>query len=594
MLNICRIEKFFKVVKVVLWLLPVLLFVWILNQNFVPGGKFEVKYDVTKDSKLLRNFASKEKDKIIGTKNKPGDNDYFQLITTTPVYFDVMVPRPFQKATVSLKYQNPDNQPVIKLGVKQANEAYYYEDMAFLHPVLENLPDYWDKNQEDDLVLWQKDQQYKDIIEELDNWQKEELEKLAEEYEIKKNDLKNSAGEEISEKDLENEQGFEIKKKLVQEKYEEELEKITEENKAEKRPKPEFATIQEFWDNFPEIDKVLEYNYNLSPYVEMVNYQKSHETIEINKSLRGKHEIYTYVGGGEDLNFVFTVQDINRHTGEDVFRVAVFNSRGEKIKEVLLPDDGEDKATGKVYPKRTLPVLLENIPHGIYRLVIDIHDDIFIKEIVTFQHLVMFKGNVYLTDNEEYRDILGDKKLMSTILYTDSTSVKVRTSHEGSLQTLRVGWENLEIDELHTLKQIDNLEGITRLVSPRNDVYIEGNGFFAFTENQLFNPNFGSLNKLDTIKDVEKYDYVFAKYPQAEEEGDWLVAKATVITPQLYIHKNNDYSINFMFNLPGLPEDKRVLKIKEVNIVFEKEPITINNFFEKLKGWINRYIKLKT
>jgi len=601
-------QKTTKIIKVILWLIPLFLFILILNQHFVPTGKLDIKYNVSKDSKLVMNFASKETDKLIGTKNKPGEKEYFQLITTSPVYFDVKVPRPFQKATVSLKYQNPNSQPDIKLGVKQANEAFYYQDMAFLHPVLESLPEYWDKIQEGNLFLWQKNKKYIEEkklkqeefdkkSKELDIWQFDELKKLNDEY---KKYIINKENKEIKLEDNLNEtkkDEYKIKKQAIEEKYQENLDKITEENKVEERPKPEFSSIKEFINNLPNSNKITQFNYDLSSYFELPYYQKSYKTIEINKSIRGKHEVYTYIGKEEDLNFTFTIQDINRHAGADVFNVTVINNKGEKVKEFSIPDDGDEKASGKVFPERNLQILMENIPYGFYRLVINTNDDVFIKKIVTFQHLLIFKGNIYLTDNEEYKVILGDKKLEPTTLYTNGSTIRARTAHDAGLQKLEIKKEKgkkinyLDINEKHTLKEFADFSDVTEISSPKNDIYIEGDGFFAFDNNQLFNPDFGTVAQLDSVSDIEAYDYIIANYLQAKQEGDWLVAKAIVEAPFLYFHKNQDITTNFIFSLPGLPENYRVLKIKEITIQFEKEPITIHNFFPKLKNFIKRLIK---
>lgn len=582
-----RLKEIFKFIKLAIWLIPLVFLLWILNEYLVPGGRLEIKYDVTRGSKLVRNFASKEIDKLIGTKNKLGDKDYFQLITTSPVYFDVKVPRAFQKATVSLKYQNPASQPAINLGVKQANDAFYLQPLAFEHPVLENLPDYWDKIQEGDLVLWQKNKEYlkeeqskqktfEAIKKELDGWKAEELKKLVGEFgfnpsnQVKKNEV-------------------EPKKLSIDEEYNQKLAKLTEENKVAERPKPAFSSLSDFLSNLPAQEKIVRYNFSLTKYLQLADYKKNYWTIEINKSLRGKHEIYTYVGQDEDLNFTFIIQDINRHAGEDIFKVTVFNNQDEKVKEISLSDDGGVDASGKASPERTLQVLIEGIPHGLYRLVIDAPDDIFIKKIVTFQHLFAFKGNLYLTDNEEYKDILGDKKSEPTTVYTNSTAIKAITSHPASFQTLQVGLANLTIDKLLIPKEVTDLKGITSIISPENDVYLEGDGLFAFSQNQL-NMIFDPVANLDEVTNIGDYDYIIASYPQAKKEGDWSVAKTQVTTPKLYFHKNQDLTASFIFDLPGLPENKRILKIKEVDVTFEKEPITIVNFFSKTKNWLQRNI----
>lgn len=602
-------RKLLKIIKIVIWLLPIILFLWIFNKHFVLNGKLEIRYQVNKENKLIRNFASKEPDKLIGTKNnltEKDKKDYFQLITTSPIYFDVKVPRPFQKATVTLKYQNPNNQPDIKLGIKQANGGFYQTDMAFSHPVLESLPEYWDKIQEGDLILWQKNKQYLEAEEakqkefegkkqELDQWQTDELNKLDDKYKeilIDNNESDNTAIKDSANNNLAKSEEYNSKKELITEDYQKKLEQITQENKVAERPKPEFSTIAEFLVNLPQNNKVVQFNYDLSNYFKNPDYQKSSQTIEINSSLRGKHEIYTYIGQNEDLNFTFTIQDINRHQDEDVFKVSVYNNKNQKVKELSLTDDGENQASGKIYLERKLQILMEKIPVGIYHLLIKTTDDVFIKNIVTFQKLLMFKGNLYLTDNEEYGAILGDKELKPTTIFTNSSFIKTSTSHNQGLQKLKIKKETGEINyikikEKNVPNEFIGLSEITEITSPQNDVYLEGDGFFAFTEDQLFD----LVTDLDKVTNIEDYDYIVANYFQAKQAGEWLTAEATITAPNLYFHQNEDLTASFILSLPGLPENQRVLKIKEVDIQFNKEPITINNFFPKLKNWLSCNLK---
>lgn len=528
------------------------------------------------ESQYIDNFAAKEEDRIIGTKNNPGESEYFQLITAEPLYFDVTIPRAFPKATVSLTYQNPDQQREIMLGVRQPNGIYFFEDLAYDHPALEKLDDFWVRIQEDDLILWQKNNDYfqqKVVLrDELQN----SLVAIDDEYNKLKRTLTES---ESADKINKAEEANAIYKRSINE--------LAEENSRNDWAPP-YASIQDFFENFPDPDRVLQYNFDLSPYLELPGYEKSNETIQIDNSIRGGHDIYTYIGENEDLNFTFWFQDINRHEGEDLFSLNVYNSRGEKIHGVTLPDDGVVDDNGKVFDEKMHQLLLEKIPLGVYRIEISINDDIFIKNFETFQHLFMFKRKLYLTDNEEYRSIIGNKDFTPTTIYTTSNTVKALTSHESGKQVLRVGSEDVLIDKTHTEFELVVNDGITRIISPKNDLLIRGNGFFALSESQLFDPNFSSVGSLEIAKSTNDYDFIIAKYPQAEQEGDWLVASATVEAPELYLSKNGDYKGSFMIHLPDLPETKRTLKVKEVSILFEKDPITLSNVFDKIKGWISR------
>ena len=152
-----QLQKLQRTTRIVLWVLVFLFFLFLTLKHYVPFGRLTIAYDVKHGSAYVENFASKEPDRLIGTPNKKGSNEYFQLITSTPLYFDVQVPRPFRQATVTLQYQNPDNQPVLKFGVLQKGaSAYAYRDLSLAEPMLDNLPDSWDKIQQGDLVLWQK------------------------------------------------------------------------------------------------------------------------------------------------------------------------------------------------------------------------------------------------------------------------------------------------------------------------------------------------------------------------------------------------------------------------------------------------------
>lgn len=573
-------NKILKLFKIIIKIAPVILIIWIVNQHLILNGVFEIKYDVTKKSKLVNNFASKENDKLIGSLNLPGYEADFQLITTSPVYFDVKVPKPFQKATISLKYQNPDNQPVIKLGVKQANEAYYYKDLALSLTELENMPDYWHKIQEGDMVLWQKDigyyNDYKQRKVEFDNKWKQ---KLRDEYGALSFDKLDSDKKELF-----------FQRQYADKEYQSELEDVLKESKDKESDKLEFNTIDEFTNKMPDIDKIIQYNYPVISGEELTNYEISNDILEINKSFRGSHELLIYIGKDEQLNFTFTIQDINRNKGTDDFSVLAYNMLGEKVGEAKSADDGIEDANGLIRPERKVDLEISNLKFGAYRLVINSpNDEIFVKNIKTTQHLLMFKQKIFLTDNKEYEIILNDKALTPTTLFTNSNSINARTSHISGLQTLKVGWQNLEIDAKNINSKIDIInENVTEIISPLNDVLIEGNGFFAFSIDQMFDSEAVMAKSADQVDDINDYNYVIANYPQAEQEGDWLVAETSIEVPNLYFDETDDTNVSFIFSLPGLPENNRKLKINEVNIKFEKEPITFKNFFSKLNNWLKR------
>ncbi|MBU0963460.1 hypothetical protein KKC06_00265 [Patescibacteria group bacterium] len=513
MINIKR-SKIQLVIKIIIWLIPIIILIWVANKQFVPGGKLEVTYNVPEESKFIKNFASKEPNQYIGTKNELGNNDYTHLITVSPVYFDVYVPRAFPKATITLRYDNKDEQPLIQLGSKVSNDAYYYEDMAMynkeIEKILNNEYEAWTWITKDDLILFQKS------------------DKL-------------------------------------------------------------YESIDYFLDNLPDPDKILQYNYKLANNIELPGYFPASQKSVIRKSIRGQHELFTYITRDEPLNFTFITQDINRNNGVDEIEITIFDNSDKLIDEIILPDDGEIMASGKVMPERNVGIFLNDIPAGVYRINLDTTDDVFIKEIQTQQHLIMFKDNIYLTDNEEYKDILGDKTHQSTQLFTNAKEVDFKTAHDDGWQTIIINGFPIQINESHKYFNINGLDGISEISIPKNDLLVEGDGFFFFSSENSFDPYYNLTTSLIEVEDINEYNYIIARYIPAKKSGNYSKAQAVVEVPNLSYKTVNDSTYSsFIISLPGLSESGKLFHIKQINILFEKEPITINNFFSKAKNFISK------
>ncbi|MFA5134736.1 MAG: hypothetical protein WC505_02995 [Patescibacteria group bacterium] len=505
-----RIKKVFKNIwnwRTAIWLLPMVLIGWIIVQNYAPGGMLELQYTAEHGSKSISNFASKEPVRYFSSEDESGGQAVTQLITTSPLYFTLNVPRPFPKATISITYQNPDAQPVLNLGVLQSDGQYAFETMAHYSPTIEDVINSvgtsdWKSIQEGDLILLQ-------------------------------------------------------------------------------RGKRNYLTIDEFLNDRPADNEILQYNYPVLKSEVMPGYRAQSVPLTITKSLRGSHEIFTYVGIDEQLDITFSFQDINRHEGEDSIQVHVFDFRGNEIASYIVADDGETFASGRVHNEQVLRVALAMENHGTCRIAIETNDDVFIKGISSYQHLLMFHDSIYLTDNAEYQDILGDKIITPTTLFSDAPSISARTSHNDGLQTLAVGAQELALTGLHSEYEATDLTGMTKIVSPKNDVYLQGSGYFIFSQDQFFDTTFGLIPDINDVESLDGYDYIIAEYKRPEINGQWHTATATVEVPELYY---SDNSVQFIITLPGLPENGRLLHVQEVSVSLEKEPITFQNFFTKIKN----------
>ncbi|MBI4415156.1 MAG: hypothetical protein HY566_02865 [Candidatus Kerfeldbacteria bacterium] len=557
---------------IVIWLMPVVLLGWLVYAFFVPLGTYTVMYEVGKENPQITNFASKETENIFVYPKNNAKNGVSQLITKSPLYFDVETPRPFQKAAVIVRYQNPEYQPVMQLGVQQSNESYAFTDLAHEHPVLESLPDEWEKLEKGDLVLWQKNNDYLKARAPLDARKRRQADALERELKQRSVNL-----EKQLESGVLDEEPYRSEIGKIDRERKTRLAEIDRENTLVERPSAPFSSVDDFLTNQPSPSVTLQYNYNLIQHAKIHDYVPSTTPLVLKHVLRGSHEIYTYLGEGEALSFALTIRSINRHPGKDRATARVFNL-DQQVMEVRTDEMGSRNADG--IPSPETKMLLNNaaLPAGVYRIVLTMHDDLFLTRLETGQRLLMFRNGIYLTNNKEYASVLGNGPWSPTTLLTTSHAVSASTSHVNSLQTLSVGQHQLKLTELLEEKTTPRLKGVSTIVSPANDVRLSGDGYFAFSAEQLFALPDG-YDTFTAESDLRRYDYIFARYPQPKREGKWRVAQATVDTPPLYF---KDSRVRFILTFPGMPEAGRAVRIQSIRINLSKPPLRLSEIFPRI------------
>lgn len=563
-------------VRLVLWALPVLLLGWLLNQYFVPSGRLSVRYRLGSSSPYFSNVASKEPYELFGELADEGSNGRFQYLTVDPLYFTVTLPRPFSHADVTLRYLNPDNQPVIKMGTL-GEEGPYLKNVAVQESFLENLPEYWVRLTDGNLSLWQKDEKLKEVS---DAHRESEVSRLQKERDATLRETKQQETEKLISR-----QAATAQRKRAEHEYQDSVRQIRLPEEQLSRPSVRYASVKDFLDNPPETNTVLQYEYDLARLYRILGYQPSETTTTLDYPIRGSHEIATYIGNNERLSFDFTVQSINRHKGREAIVVEVWRG-GNKVHVEELNGYGDQMATGKPSEERTVHVEKAELPEGVYHLKFLAADDIFLKKIVTQQHLIMFYKSVYLTDNPEYQSILGSRENRPTDLFVDGSYVGATTAHEKGFQTLQVGRESMTLRTVQEEKTIDQLSGITSVRSPKNDVLLTSDGYFAFSKEQLFLPP----PKIETISartPLEKYHYILSDYPQAVQDGTWLTVTSSFESPHLPFDKNN--SVQFLVNFPKLPENHRRMLLQEIRVDFRKQPMSVGTMFQKLRQKLSSF-----
>jgi hypothetical protein len=524
----------------VIIVLPFVLVAWLVYRNIVPTGKLHIHFNANQtESAAIKNFAASEPDVVLGRDTKTGES--YRLITQDLVSFDVKVPKPFKQATVRVTYQNPQGQTDLAVGAVQKAGGYYFREAAQYNESLEKLPSYWQKTRSGDLVLYQRDGLLADLRSQLD-----ELHQTTDQNTID---------------------------------HTNEIEAL-EDQIANHSFTPIYADIAQFTHQLPDPKKIVAYNYDLTGSVLLPDYQPANQETTTAHTLRGSHEFYTYIKN-ESLVMNFALQELNRKAGVDNAKIEVFHG-DDKVFSEAIADDGNTDADGSASLVTTTRINLPNLTEGVYRVAYTTKDDeTLIRSITTRQKYLVFIGHVYLADNAEY-SFAGVNEQPTTV-YTDSKEISLSTAHVNGLQEVRFGSQSGKIDKI---KQNLRLEKTTQnaletIILPRNDVTISGR-YFSFTPEQYFDPRMGSKDFAEvSAGQLDNYDYIIGNYPIAQIEGEWLVASQTVTVPQLYTEKG---TIRMALNAPELKNNRRVLKLKSIDIDLERDPITLTKVIDKLRS----------
>ena len=564
---VAELQKTLRFLRIGILCAAIVLLGWLVFLYVRPTGVMNVRYRITPEEKssLIKGFASKEKARIIGQKDNR--SSFFQEITVDPVYFSVPTIRNWESATVSIVYENPNDQPIIRLGTQTGSNAYSYRILAAHDARLDTLRPYWQEVREGETVLWQKNQEAFEAFVQ----RKEELDRINERYDAL---ITGDGSVDItteSDQETTDDGRINVEKELAAFDY------------SPYQGPPTFQTIADFLGRSPDPEKIITFNYTDELLSILPGYTPAAKRTTIEKSLRGSHTIVAYVGDEEDLDFHFVFRDLNRHKDNDHTIIVV--SRGSKeLLRLDVPDDGIHGISNDILPEREQTVKLSQPGRGVYKIRLVTTDDTFITRFDTLQHRFFFEGKIYLTENEEYRDVLEKKIFAPTTLYTQGSRIVVRTSHDAGKQTFRVGDLQRTLKAPQQQVAVEDLIGKTQLLFPKNDVFLEG-GSFAFSKSAFFADELKRSSQLeDTNLPIDAFDYIIAQETGVTVQSGLYTAQSTTVVPQL---KKTDGAYHFIINVPGLSENKRRLRIYEMSVTFRGAPLTPKNVLSKAKKFFN-------
>lgn len=311
-----------------------------------------------------------------------------------------------------------------------------------------------------------------------------------------------------------------------------------------------YSSVKDFFNNLPEPQRLAVYNYDLKSDYKIPDYLASLDKRVLNISLRGRHEIYTYIKN-EKLNFNFTFQDLNENREADDFVINLYQ-KGQLVKKWSVPDDGNRMDNYHASENYNFSIEHSSLPEGVYKLEINSNDDILIKQIETTQTKLSFGGNLNLA--------LSERKDIS--VFTDASYLSSKTTSPKALQSISVGAENLQISETYKQYLLPiKKPGTNEIKIPQAGISLSGNGIFAFSASEMINPDF---KKVDQYLDLAQVDYILANYQTPKVQNNMKIAQVVLDLGGAYREKGQ-YS--FMLSLPGYEaKNGEGVKIKNLKI----------------------------
>jgi len=344
-----------------------------------------------------------------------------------------------------------------------------------------------------------------------------------------------------------------------------------------------YQSVDDFLTNPPPIEEVAVYDYDLEVDYEPAGYAPTREYREYELFLRGYHQFLTYIGAGEDIDFSFWFQDMNRGEGADPIVINLY-ADNEIIDSKIIPDGEIWRGFHEGSPTREVNFKKSGLEPGVYKIELNVPADIFVRKIRTPQQKIVVVNTVFLGDEVGYQE--NEK---STTLWTDASYIVAETMHADGTQELRTNGELFPISESHKefYREFFANENLNEVFSPQGDIKITGNGLFAWDKNLFFNPYPFKLDANSNL-DAQKISYVITGYEPAERRGDWYYHEEEF---DLSVVPATGGTIKFSISAPGVSRRQANPAVSEVDLVFMREPIGIENWHEVFSKYISKAIE---
>ncbi|MEK7202941.1 MAG: hypothetical protein AAB653_01360 [Patescibacteria group bacterium] len=481
---------FIQKLRVLLWLILIGIVCFLLYQAIAPDGKAIYTYNFSQPNKVnyfIGELKPKDRLKIINN---------IQSVIGEPVYFFLRTLRKFDKAKITLQYQNPDDLPLIEMGLLKGKIIWRYDLKPITNKTLNQL-----------IMAWST--------------------------------VYGANGELLLEREK------------------------------------KYQTFEGFLKNPPPINEIATYNYNFKNNYLLPDYQPTDKENKINQPLRGSYQFYTYIKN-EKLDLEFSFFDINKNKDNDPIELNLYY-QDKLIDSKRLDDKDAPVDDNKKIDRGKLRLNSNDLTEGVYKVELLVNDDIITNQIISKQSKLSFINRLWIAE--------GAKNIE---LKTDGNIVSAQTINPDSLQTIKVGDNNLILDKTYQQFKIFNKKNFNAgalIKLDKGDVILSGNGVFSFDQNSFIEPN---IKKADNSLDINanKINYVLAKYQAPKENNGWQIAEMEFDIADAYREKNvfqlgDTNKMSFLISIPDLKMDDNI----DDKIIFGKITIGLSgkSLLDKIK-----------
>ena len=270
----------------------------------------------------------------------------------------------------------------------------------------------------------------------------------------------------------------------------------------------------------------------------------------INTVLRDAHTFYFYTENPIELKI--KKQDLNWYNNTDNLTISIYDLNNNLISQNIIEDDSIDYIDRE--PAIIQELTINEDLNGIYKLEFSSFDGL-IKEIQINTNKIVIDNKIFLANNDLYLQENKESKLyLKTI---KPQKLKLLTYHSHGIQEINYNNNifNFYKEDEPLFLNLDKNEYIFTI--PKNDIILEYPGYFAFSEENYFEPFKKRIISLNNNKEylLENADFIITNYNIPEEINDYIITETTfnIKKDNLFINQNK---LSLVFNIPHLSREE--------------------------------------